>query len=652
MCGIVGIINLKNNDNAISRQSLECMLHNIRHRGPDDEGVYLSDDLQVGLGAVRLSFLDLENGHQPIVSKNKDAVIVYNGEVYDFQASKMDLERHGFQFQTRTDTEYVLNNYLHKGIDSFKDLNGEFVFAIYDSQRRTTIIARDHFGMRPLYFTIQQDRLFFASEIKGIFAIESIERSFNIRTIVEQLMRADSLARTAFNNINILRPGHFICVKNNQVSIQQYWDLQLPTITEDARVQKPLEYYELLVEETLSQSVKTRLEADVPLGCFLSGGLDSSIIAALMQKHSSQPIHTFSIQFKDKQYDESSYASIMSQHIGSKHHVVSLSAVDLARDFPKALFHCEHFVQQIDGTGKYLLAKEAARHVKGVLVGEGADELFLGYPWFKVIQVLDNQYNQNSTVMLDTISQQETARKGLDLTLHEHCNIDNYKKKYGFYPVSIGNILEMQKFAYDLFNPDIMSTIKKYDPCDIYLEDLNQNQLKSRGLLRQNQYEFIKKTLPYYIFQFLGGKMEMAHSLEGRLPFFDKRLVALATQIPKQFLLNGLSEKYILRKAFDSYLPKSISSRLKHGYSSPILSGFLDNKAPDYFYEMLDERTTKDVGIFCPTAVNKLLTMCKERKGFVDQTTTLYERAMIFVISVHLMHHMFIKNFPSICRDI
>lgn len=644
MCGIAGIVNLNKNSRPVSPREIESMLRNLHHRGPDDSGVFLSENRQIGLGVVRLSFVDLKNGHQPLIDTDKKAVIAYNGEVYGFQQHKIELKKNGFKFRTRTDTEYVLNNYLHQGTTCLQELNGEFAFAIHDIKENITIIARDHFGVRPLYFTIQKNKLIFSSEIKGIFALSFIKRSLNTRTVVEQLMRADSLARTVFENINILRPGHFIRVKNNAISFHQYWDFNLPTIQEDRNESKSIEEYCYKLEDALSKAIKNRIHADVELGCFLSGGLDSSIISALMQKHSSKPIQTFSLQFKDKCYDESHYSHMVAKHIGSKHHTITLSATDLANEFPKALFHCEHLVQQIDGTGKYLLAKEAAKHVKGVLVGEGADELFLGYPWFKVIKTIDEKCTRKSESLMRTIEQRETARKGLDLTIHKHRNIEKYRQRFGFYPVSIGNILEMEKFAYNLFNKEIVHTLKKYDPSNVYLEDLNRKQLENRSLLRQNQYEFTKKTLPYYVLQFLGGKVEMAHSLEGRLPFFDKHVVKLATQIPERFLLNGLTEKYILKKTFRHLLPQAILERTKHGYSSPILSGFLDKKAPSYFHEMLSKKTTLDVGLFCPKEVQLLLQKCLNEKGSLSQRATLNERAIIFILSVHLIHHMFIKN--------
>ena len=635
MCGIVGIVNL-NSPQPVLDSVLTSMLEKIIFRGPDEQKVFISDDKQVGLGVARLSFLDLEQGSQPMESLDKNGVIAYNGEVYDFKDQKHYLETLGYRFRTQTDTEYVLNSYLKDRVDSFKTFNGEFAFSIYNKINRSVVLARDRFGIKPLYYTIFSGKLIFASEMKAILAYPGIKIQLNFRTIVEQLMRADSLARTLFEGVHIVPPGHFIYIIDGKYSIQKYWDLVLPTLAEEDQNRTSFASYKQRLDSALTHAVKIRIASDQTIGCFLSGGLDSSIIASLMQNNSDQPVHTFSIQFQDQFYDESHYATIVANHIQSEHHILSLSDKDLVEAFPKALYHCEHLTQQIDGAGKYLLAQMASKYVKGILVGEGADELFLGYPWFKVIKYLQNRAIYRSIIA------QEATRKGLDLTIDEHNHIEKYTKQFGYYPISLGNITQMENFAYTLFSKDRYAD--QYDPINIYYEDLDANQMYGRSIIRQNQYEFIKKTLPYYIFQFLGGKVEMANSLESRLPFFDSAIVDLVTEIPDKYLLCGLNEKYILKEIYKKKLPKEVTCRVKQGYASPILQGFLGNKAPEYFKDLLSKKVIQTINIFCPTAVHDILKVCSNCMGSMDQLTTLYERAIIFILSVHLMHKIYVEK--------
>lgn len=645
MCGIAGILNISNQNFQVSSEDIHSMCSAIKHRGPDGEGVYIDPLFRIGLGHVRLSIVDHANGQQPMYSFNNKIVISFNGEIYGFKELRNKLESKGYIFKTNTDTEVILNLYQEHGLDFIKTLNGEFSFSLWDIPKQRLILARDRFGVKPLYYSVQNGILHFASEIKAIFAIKHIKRELNLRTIYEQLMRADSAKRTLFSNINILAPGNTLIVENGAISIKKYWDLEFP---ESRSVQSPkfMEYYSETMKMFLTESVRKRLEADVEIGCYLSGGLDSSIIALLMQELSGKKIKTFSIGFREKQYDESIYANEVANFLGTEHHNLMISNEDLSQAFPKSIFHCEHLVQQIDGAGKYLLSQYASQYVKAVMVGEGADEIALGYPWFKTAKLM-NYWNKNrANILLSEVFKKETARKGLDLTISTQNNQSEIINKYGYYPLSIDNITEMQKLFYPLFNKEVSQIIQKFDPFDIYFEDLDKNLIQNRNPIDQNRYEFFKKTFHTYLMQYLGGKTEMANSIESRLPFLDYDLVNFAKEIPVNQQLLGLREKNLLKMSFKHKLPPQIISRTKHGYSSPILTPFLKKNAPEYFSYFLSEKQINETGLFNFHSVQNFIKIAKELKPN-DQRKTLFERSIIFVLSVQLMNDIFVKNVPT-----
>lgn len=645
MCGIVGLVSLNSNSPLIEKEILKSMCSMIKHRGPDNDGYYINQKRSIGMGHVRLSIIDLNSGQQPMYSYDNNLIISFNGEIYDYIEIRNRLLYKGYRFNTQSDTEVILNLYKETGLGFLEKLNGEFAFSIYDIEKDRLVIARDRFGVKPLYYTTQDNILRYSSEIKGIFGDRRVKRKFNHRTIYEQMMRADSGERTTFENVNVLPPGHIMIVENGEVRTKQYWDIDFPKLDEE-KPELSMEYYSQEVKRLLEKAVKTRMVSDVEVGCFLSGGLDSSIIAAIMQENSAKPIKTFSIGFKDKKYDESTYAEDVSKHIGSEQHTLYLSNEDLVNAFPQANYHCEHLVQQIDGAGKYLLSKYASSYLKVVQVGEGADEAMLGYPWFKTAKLLNHWNKTTSNLLMNQITKRETARKGLDLTLSDRSSHDEIIRKFGYYPLSIDSIFEMEKIASPLLSNNFRDSIKSYNAIDIYNEDLNVTMMHGRHPIRKNQYEFLKKTFHMYLMQYLGGKTEMANSIEGRLPFVDTDFFNFAKDIPIQYQLFGLREKNLLKMAFKDMLPPKIINRYKHGYSSSILSSFLGDNSPEYFKEFLSEENIKKTGIFNYEMVEKYIKRVKNL-NYNDQNRTLYERLIVFILSVQLMDDMFLNNLPQ-----
>jgi asparagine synthase (glutamine-hydrolysing) len=643
MCGIVGIVQLTGSER-VTEQEIVRMRQMMRHRGPDGEGAYINPGASLGLGSVRLAIVDPEHGHQPISSPEGGAVIVMNGEIYGYKDLRRALEKEGAKFRTHSDTEVVLTLYLKRGLDLLSELDGEFAFAIADERRNQVLIVRDRFGLKPLYYTVHEGRLYFGSELKTLLADPRIPRRVNFTTVVQQMMRADSLARTFFEGIEVVPPGHMLLIRNGKFELRRYWEPALPKAT-DFDSSLPVMEHVREMKRLITESVKKRMIADVEVGCYLSGGLDSSIVAHLMQRESSRPIKTFSIRFTNERFDESRFAREMAAHIGSEHHEVSVSEVDLARNLPQALFHCEHLVQSTDGVGKYLLSREVRKHVKAVMTGEGHDELCFGYPWHKTAKLLTDWDRRRAAMLRGLVSNRETAPKGLDLTESEHLDMAGLIARYGFYPVSAGNILEMERFAPALFSPDLVAQVRAMDARDIYREDLDPQSLLGRSLLSQNQYEFIKKTLPYYCLRYLGSEIEMANSIEGRLPFFDLAFVSHAFKVPPRYHVLGLREKNLLRTAFADELPPSIIKRTKHGYSAEILDGFLGAGAPGYFEHFLSESSLAKTGLFNPKHVQTVLSAIRENR-VTGQERVLHQKSIMLILAFQLMHEMFIERLP------
>lgn len=648
MCGIAGIIAFENQNFRVSRENIKSMLELIAHRGPDGSGVYISRDNKIGLGHVRLGLVDLQGGYQPMFSYNQKVVIVYNGEMYDYEIYRGKLKNDGFKFVTNSDTEIIINLYLKYG-DKFVDhLDGEFAFCLYDIYKNKIFLVRDFFGTKPLYYCIFNGTLTFCSEIKGIYGNTSIKRIMNFDVVTEQLFRIDNGRESIFDGINILPPGHMLIIENNTIREQIYWDIDYPQSNiEFGNDGSSLEESVYAVREKLEAAIKRRMVADVEIGCFLSGGLDSSVVAAIMQKYSDNKIKNFSISFEDPIYDESSFAHEVSNCIGSDFHKLIITSKDIVNYFPITNFHCEHTVQQPDGVGKYLLSKYASRFVKSVLVGEGADEVLFGYPWFKTLKLLDYHSEVAQGQLLNIVEQRETTSMGLDLTISD---IDvevrrKLERKLGYYPASWDNVHEMKKLFINLLSKEYKNIALNTDFSRSYYKDLNPDKLKGRNLLQQNAYEFFKKTFHVYLMQYLGGKSEMANSLESRLPFLDKNLFCLCKDISTKQHLFGLKEKNLLKLAFKDILPKNIVDRTKHGYSSPILTPFFENN-PDYFRYYLDKKTVMNMGYFNYKEVERILELCRNQ-NLKGQTKTLLERSIIFVLSVHILHDSFISNYPD-----
>jgi asparagine synthase (glutamine-hydrolysing) len=646
MCGFAGLIVLdKYSSYRVCENHLALMNRMLLHRGPDDQRIYIDHKSQMGFAFSRLALADSANGMQPMHSSNYPISLVYNGEIYGYDKHKSRLKAQGVHFRSRTDTEVLLKLYEDQGISCLDHLNGEFAFVIHDGRSAETFIVRDRLGAKPLYYTIQKGIFFFASEIKALLCHPYVQASLNCTTVYQQMMRADSSKKTFIEEIEILPPGSYLMIKQGIISKKIYWRPVLPSALSDMP-QEDIPTAAHKVKNLVESAVQRRMKSDFEIGSFLSGGLDSSIICAVMQRCTAKPITTFSLCFEDTDYDESYYSRQVAAYLGTDHHEVRVSNLELTLNLPKTLFYGEYLTQSMDGVGRYLLAQKASNYVKAVMTGEGADELFLGYPCYKTIKTQNDWDEKRAYYCRELIEQRETTKKGFDLVLSNHTDRKTMTQAYGYYPISVGNIQEMEHMAQGIFSEDFLASMPpRPNARAVYSENMSRSEVLGLTPIDQNRLEFMKTTLPSYLLQYLGGKMEMAHSLEGRLPFLDRYVVDYALSLPNHYHLFGMIDKNLLRLAFKDILPPEIFRRPKHGYAAPVLRPFWANKHPEFFDFFLSKHSIQEHNIFSFQAVRGIIQRLKHNH-FKGQAEILAERAVMFVLSTSLLYDMFIARKP------
>ncbi len=635
MCGVVGIVSFDAKIDKSYIQIVNSMLESISHRGPDSSGIFLEN--RVVLGACRLAINGILDGDQPIVDPKSKVAIVCNGELYNYKNWRKRLVEKGHEFLTNSDVEVILHLYIEFGIEFINKIDAEFVCAIYDPKVETTFIIRDRFGVKPVYYYFDEQNLVFASEIKAIFQVPGTYQGIDTTNMLYSFLRFDILDRSAFKGINILKPGNYIELNKEHMTVQKYWDFA--DFLED--LEPCDDRFDQACQKTdylLTQSVSKRLDSDSEIGCFLSGGLDSSLLVALMNKCGPlKSIKTFSINFTDTRYSEKMYFNLVSDLFETSHHSIEVSARDQSKHFPKALYHCEHFVQQIDGTAKLMLAELASKSVKSVLVGEGADEIFLGYPSFLLSQSLNYGVED-----IRSIVSRQTSRYGIDYIENQNRKVEKMIEKYGYYPMQVDALDSIIDIANELLSPEFKSQLSSKDFLDYALKDAKVK--KNISSVKNEQIVSVKETMPSYLFEYLGGKVEMASSIESRLPYLDFELVKYACSLPIDYHIHGGIEKFLLRSVSATSLPKELADRPKHGFSSSITDGFLGLEKIDYFDHFTSPEYCDSIGYFDGKAVQKLKSKIVSTYSMNNQIRTMRERALVFVLSVHLLDVMFSPN--------
>jgi asparagine synthase (glutamine-hydrolysing) len=559
MCGICGII--RRSKSKIERVLLGEMTDTMLHRGPDAEGFFL--DRHVGLGHRRLKIIDLEGGTQPLFNEDGTIVVIYNGEIYNFLEIKKELETKGHQFRTRCDTEVIVHAYEEYGLDCPKKFRGMFAFALYDSQKDMLFLARDRLGIKPLYYYMDADVFLFASEIKAIFKALKTRPSVNIDALDFYVSLGYVPGEeTLFTGVKKLLPGHTLLLKDWEVRLEKYWDLEDTPQVDVSFTKAKKRFKQLLLE-----SVRLRLVSDVPLGAFLSGGLDSSSVVACMSSFMKEPVKTFSVGYlDDPASSELAYAKKVSQYLHTDHYEYILRAGDFFASLDLLLEHTEEPIVESAAVALYQLSKLAREHVTVILSGEGGDEILAGYPLYRIMKTIDGLHSLAKYAppfIRDLVSTR--IKRNEKLTKYWDWIHLPLRQRYWSIPSDVTASLKVKMYRED-FLPSMNGRVQKY------FENLFDT-LRTGSSLRKMSYIDIKSWLPDDLL-LKADKMTMANSLELRVPLLDHKLLEFSTSLPDTYRLNGGQGKYLLKKVMEDFLPPEIIYRKKQGFPVPIAKWF------------------------------------------------------------------------------
>lgn len=592
MCGITGIYDIKSKY-TLERETIASMAEAIKHRGPDETSYLLEDNF--GLGFKRLSIIDLKNGHQPFFNHDQSIILICNGEIYNYKELRKELEEKGYPFKTNCDVECIVYLYEEYGTDFIHRLNGQFAFAIVDKKRKRFLLARDQFGICPLFYTILDDVIIFASEIKAILKHPSVRREVDL-TGLDQVFTFPGLVSpsTMFKNIISLKAGHFLFVSDGNVSTSEYWDLNYPE--ENGQCEnKPEEYYAERLEEQLLKSVRYRLNADVPVGFYLSGGLDSSVIAGMMRKlNSSASYQSFSIGFpevSDLEYDERRYQRLVVRNVNSQHNEIPFNWADVDSKLREAILFAECPLKETYNTCSLALSKAVKDNgIKVILSGEGSDEFLGGYVGYR----------------FDTQRQKVNHSKDLSDILEEEMR----KKLWGDPGFAYErNELEFVETKKALYSENINKRYKEFD-CLRHLE-IDKRKLDNRHVFHKRSYLDLKLRLSDHLVSDHCDRVNYANSVEGRYPFLDIELLDFIKTIPPDIKLKGLVEKYILKKVAKKYVPDEIVNRQKFSFVAPGSPQLLRNNI-EWVEDILSYETIKKQGYFNPDTIERLKKMYRK----------------------------------------
>lgn len=577
MCGIAGIFH-NNPEFPIDKQLLANMAAIQYHRGPDGFGVEAFADAGVGFSHARLSIIDLheDRGRQPFVSADENLLLAHNGEFYDYQKIRSRLTALGDQFATKSDSEIILNLYPRYGLEeTLKQLRGEFAFALYDRNEDALYLVRDRFGVKPLYWTRTCDGIAFGSELKVLFAHPGVERKFSATGLYHQLMQTMVPGTTAFEGVHQVKPGYIVKVTRNNGSLdveeQCYWDMPFPKMADRDDSQSE-EYWIDKVREGLLEAVNLRMEADVPVGCYLSGGIDSCSILGLAAAASQNPVKAFTISFDDDVYDEAPIATQMANATGAEQDIMRLSGNELYGHFEKTIWHTERTIYNTLAVAKFLMSKHVNTvNYKVVMTGEGSDELFGGYPAFRRDMFLYG---------MDSITEEErsTWQQALDTTNEQFTGAMLAKdavedpwlnELIGFTPSCLQPWLASAKHVPGVLSRQFQEELADYQPGKAIADALNPSALDDRHPLDKAQYVWIKTMLEGQILTWGGDRVDMANSMEARPAFLDHHLAEMAAEIPPTLRIKGKTEKYVLREAMKGLLPEVLYKREKFAFMAP-----------------------------------------------------------------------------------
>ncbi len=644
MCGIAGIFNYPLSGELSYENHLKRMLSVINHRGPDESGIYLSE--KVGLGSVRLSIVDLSTGQQPLSDTSGKYWIVYNGEVFNYIELRKDLEKKGVKFRTTSDTEVVVQMYAMYGAGCLKYFNGQFAFCIWDKNKQEMFLARDRVGIRPLFYWSQNQSFAFCSEIKGIFTLDRVQKELDSESLAQVFTFWTTLSpNTPFKGIRELPPGHHMTVKNGIVNIQRYWRMDFPAF--DAPNTSILSRKVEELEELLTDAVRIRLRADVPVGAYLSGGLDSSVTTALIHKIDPGILNTFSIGFKEKAFDETAYQLECAKYFDTHHTAFECTSNEIAEQFENTIWHSEFPLLRTSPTPMFLLSKKVREsNIKVVITGEGADEVLAGYNIFKEAKIRRFWANEPGSLSRPKL----LSKLYPYLPMMGQSSNTALKMFFGFKLSETNDPLYSHLLRWhntsrikSYFSKDFASTLKDYNPLPDLYSSL-PDDFDGWSDLAKSQYLESTIFMSGYLLSSQGDRMAMGNSVEGRYPFLDYRLIEFAAKLPERFKLNCLNEKFLLKKMSSGKIPESITKRSKQAYRAPIASSFFNTDTPSYVDEILSENTIKQYGLFDHDKVQGLIRKMKT----MSAVSEMDQMAVSGILSTQILYKLFISESISV----
>ncbi len=645
MCGIAGVMTA--DGEVPSPAALNGMIRMIRHRGPDESGVHVEPC--VGLAHARLSIIDLAGGSQPMRNEDSSLWITFNGEIFNYLELREDLIKKGHAFATNSDTEVILHLYEEKGEDCVTYLNGQWAFAIWDRNRRRLFLSRDRLGIRPLFYTWAGKNLVFGSEMKALFVYPEVRRELDLNGLDEIFTYWCTIPpRTVFRGVFELPPGNSMVVEAGRVTVRPYWDLEYQDDCGAVDAAKESDYADRLLD-LLIDATRIRLRADVPVGAYLSGGLDSTLTTALIKKFTDTRLRSFSVSFDDAEFDESPYQREAVRFLDTDHREVRCTSAQIGALLPEVVWHTEKPILRTAPAPLYLLSKLVRDSgYKVVITGEGSDEILGGYDIFKEAKIRRFWRAQPNSHMrplllrrlypyLDNIqSQPDAYRKAFF-----HVQVDPALEAFFSHIPRWQLTARLKGFFSDSVRAELGA-----DNCYAAIAAALPRSYSSWQSFCQAQYLETKYLLPGYILSSQGDRVAMAHAVEGRFPFLDYRVVEFASKLPVSLKMKVLDEKYLLRRCARNLIPTSVQTRRKQPYRAPEGASLLDAAAGEYVAELLSPTRIRRDGIFDPQPVEKLLN--KFRRGAAIGIKD--NMSLVGIVSTQLLVHQYIHHFD--CKGI
>ncbi len=654
MCGIAGFWKPRGLYEG-AEQDLKSMVAKIHHRGPDGAGTHIDAERGLALGHARLTIIDLFTGEQPMCSQSGEIVLTANGEFYDYKRHRASLMADGARFRTRSDSEIAIHYYKRMGLDFIEKLRGEFAFVLYDQEKDRMVLVRDRFGIRPLFYHVRDGSLFYGSEVKALLAHPEVPCKLDRKAALHQLMHTMVPGTSAFEGIQALKPGHMLIVQRRgdsfEIEDRCYWDMNFPRQDERDTSLTP-EDHVLRTREELVKSVTFRLEADVPVGCYLSGGIDSCSILGLASGAQQSPVKAFTISFDSDDYDEAAIATEMAESMKAEQDLIHMKAADLyGENYLLTTYHAERTFYNTLGVAKFCMSRHVHEsNYKSVVTGEGADELFGGYPSFKRDMFLHGLKDESPEVVESfqkALEESNRIFKGAILA-EEIAAHPVFDELCGFTPSWIQPWMATLEIARPLMSRSALDEIGDYDPIRAIAETLDPSQIEGRHPLDIAQYTWSKTMLEGQILNWGGDRVDMANSMESRPAFLDHHVAEAAVQVPPSLRIKGNIEKWVLREAMKGVLPEVLYKREKFAFMAP--PGHTETKKRKALSELIDTYLSpskvEEAGLLDPAKIRNFL---EEYDSDTDPVSlTRKDALMNHILGLQILHDQYVAgNAPA-----